>query len=55
MDAVANVYKGFKPLQAEDIANAVTWITGLPAHVNINDLVIMPTAQASPGYVHRNL
>lgn len=55
MDAAANVYKGFKPLQAEDIANAVTWITSLPAHVNINDLVIMPTAQASPGYFNKVL
>jgi 3-hydroxy acid dehydrogenase / malonic semialdehyde reductase len=55
MAAVANVYKGFTPLHAEDIANAVTWITGLPSHVNINDLVIMPTAQASPGYVHKVL
>jgi NADP-dependent 3-hydroxy acid dehydrogenase YdfG len=55
MTAVANVYKGFAPLQAEDIASAVIWITGLPAHVNINDLVIMPTAQASPGYVLKNL
>jgi len=54
-DDAANVYKGFYPLQAEDIANAVVWITGLPGHVNINDLVIMPTAQASPGYVHRIL
>ena len=55
MNAVANVYKGFAPLQAEDIANAVIWITGLPAHVNINDMVIMPTAQASPGYIHKIL
>jgi len=55
LDAAANVYKGFSPLQAEDIANAVIWITELPAHVNINDLVIMPTAQASPGYVHKVL
>ena len=55
MDAVANVYKGFEPLQAEDIAAAVIWVTGLPAHVNINDLVIMPTAQASPGYIHKIL
>lgn len=53
MEAVANVYKGYKPLEAEDIASAVLWITGLPPHVNINDLVIMPTAQASPAYVHR--
>lgn len=54
-EAAANVYKGFKPLEAEDIANAVLWITSLPAHVNINDLVIMPTAQASPGYFHKIL
>ena len=55
MEAAANVYKGFKPLEAEDIANAVLWVTSLPAHVNINDLVIMPTAQASPGYFHKVL
>jgi NADP-dependent 3-hydroxy acid dehydrogenase YdfG len=55
MEAVANVYKGFEPLKAEDIAEAVLWVTGLPAHVNINDMVIMPTAQASPGYIHRIL
>jgi len=55
LDAAANVYKGFTPLKAEDIAGAVIWITGLPAHVNINDLVIMPTAQASPGYIHKVL
>jgi 3-hydroxy acid dehydrogenase / malonic semialdehyde reductase len=54
-NSAANVYKGFTPLQAEDIASAVLWITGLPPHVNINDLVIMPTAQASPGYVHKVL
>lgn len=54
-NAAANVYKGFTPLRAEDIANAVVWATGLPAHVTINDLVIMPTAQASPGYVHKIL
>jgi NADP-dependent 3-hydroxy acid dehydrogenase YdfG len=55
LEAAAIVYKGYKPLEAEDIANAVLWITSLPAHVNINDLVIMPTAQASPGYFHKVL
>lgn len=54
-DVAANVYKGFAPLQAEDIANAVVWITGLPAHVTINDLVIVPTAQASPGNLYKEL
>ena len=52
-EAAANVYKGYQPLKAEDISNAVLWITSLPVHVNINDLVIMPTAQASPGYWHK--
>ncbi len=55
LEAAANVYKGFKPLEAEDISSAVLWITSLPAHVNINDLVIMPTSQASPGYFNKVL
>lgn len=42
-----SVYNGFTPLVAEDIANVVYYVTTLPAHVNINDLVLMPTAQAS--------
>jgi 3-hydroxy acid dehydrogenase/malonic semialdehyde reductase len=42
-----NVYKGFSPLTAEDVANTVQYVTSLPPHVNINELVLMPTAQAS--------
>lgn len=42
-----NVYKGFTPLSAADVADAVWYVTTLPAHVNINDLILMPTAQAS--------
>ncbi len=55
MEAVANVYRGYTPLVADDIAEAIRWVTSLPPHVNINDMVIMPTAQASPGYFHKNL
>jgi NADP-dependent 3-hydroxy acid dehydrogenase YdfG len=54
IEAAASVYKGYKPLEADDIANAVLWVTSLPGHVNINDLVIMPTAQASPAYIHKS-
>ena len=43
----ATPYIGFKPLHGEDIANAIYYCATLPDHVNINDLVIMPTAQAS--------
>ncbi|MBK7030734.1 MAG: SDR family oxidoreductase [Bacteroidales bacterium] len=54
-ELAANVYKGFTPLTGHDIAEAATWIAGLPPHVNVNDLVIMPAAQASPAYFDKNL
>lgn len=41
------VYKGLTPLYARDIADTVLWCIQRPAHVNINDLVIMPSAQAN--------
>jgi len=47
------VYKGFTPLKGEDIAEAVFYCTTLPRHVNINDLVNMPTAQASANHFHK--
>jgi 3-hydroxy acid dehydrogenase / malonic semialdehyde reductase len=40
------VYEGFTPLYAEDIAEAVLFAVTRPPHVNIDDLVIMPAAQA---------
>jgi len=46
-ERAGSVYNGFTPLNAEDVAEVVWYVTTLPAHVNINDLVIMPTAQAS--------
>jgi len=47
------VYKGFEPLKAEDIANIVEFIINQPQHVNINDITVMPTAQASSTIVNR--
>lgn len=41
------VYEGFEPLTAMDIAETIWFIVSRPAHVNINDLTIMPTAQAN--------
>ncbi|MGB7396151.1 MAG: SDR family NAD(P)-dependent oxidoreductase [Pricia sp.] len=47
-DEKANsVYDGFKPLEAEDVAETLYFVVTRPAHVNIADLVITPTAQAS--------
>lgn len=48
------VYQGFENLVAADIADAVYYAISRPAHVNINDLVIMPTAQPQAGLIHRN-
>lgn len=48
-----NVYKGFEALTAEDIAETIYWTATRPAHVNISDLVITPTAQASPTHTYR--
>ena len=42
------VYAGTTPLSPEDIAEAVAWVVGLPGHVNINRLEMMPTCQG-PG------
>jgi len=41
-----SVYAGTVPLTPEDIAEAVAWVVGLPPHVNVNRLEIMPTCQA---------
>lgn len=47
------VYKGFKPLSPNDVADAVFYVANTPEHVNINDLVIMPTAQACAVVLNR--
>jgi NADP-dependent 3-hydroxy acid dehydrogenase YdfG len=46
-DRAKSVYKGLEPLKAEDIAETIYWVASRPAHVNINDIVIMPTVQAN--------
>jgi NADP-dependent 3-hydroxy acid dehydrogenase YdfG len=49
------VYEGFKPLQPEDIAEAVIWCLERPPHVNVQELVVFPTDQVGVGqmYIHR--
>jgi 3-hydroxy acid dehydrogenase/malonic semialdehyde reductase len=42
-----SVYKGVKPLSPEDIAETIYWTASRPAHVNINDIIIMPAVQAN--------
>ncbi len=45
-DKAAKVYEGTKPLSAENIAETVAWIAGLPPHMNVNRIELMPTCQA---------
>jgi 3-hydroxy acid dehydrogenase / malonic semialdehyde reductase len=48
-----DVYKGFTPLFANDIAETILFMLTRPAHVNIDDVLIMPTAQAFSRVIHR--
>jgi 3-hydroxy acid dehydrogenase/malonic semialdehyde reductase len=43
-----SMYAGYKALQAEDIADIIHFVVTRPYHVNIEDLIVYPTAQASP-------
>jgi NADP-dependent 3-hydroxy acid dehydrogenase YdfG len=48
-----STYENFEPLTGEDIANIVVFAANQPPHVNINDILITPTAQANSVMVHR--
>ena len=48
------VYQGYKALQPEDIADIIHFVVTRPYHVNIEDLIVYPTAQASATIVHKN-
>lgn len=52
-DRAEQVYKGFQPLEAKDIAEIIAFVCQAPPHVNIADLVVMPTAQAGSTIVHK--
>ena len=53
-ERAANVYKGFEPLRAEDIADIIHFVISRPYHVNIADLMVLPTAQASVTVMNRS-
>lgn len=52
-DRADAVYKGMTPLSPDDVAEAVVWIAAQPSHVQIAEIVILPTDQASVTHVHR--
>ncbi len=48
------VYEGVaEPLVAEDVAEVVRWVASLPSHVDIDEVVVRPRAQAAQHKVHR--
>lgn len=49
------VYEGFDNLVAKDIADCIWFVVSRPPHVNINDMVVMPTAQASGSIFSKKL
>jgi len=52
-EQAAQVYKGLKPLTAEDVAEAIAYVVTRPPHVDIDYVSIKPTAQATATAVHR--
>jgi NADP-dependent 3-hydroxy acid dehydrogenase YdfG len=52
-ERASKVYKGYIPLTPEDVAESVWFAINQPKHVNITEIVLMPTAQASNTIVHR--
>ena len=52
-ESARKVYQGFSPLQANDIAETILFMVTRPEHVNIADLLILPTAQASATMVDK--
>jgi 3-hydroxy acid dehydrogenase/malonic semialdehyde reductase len=49
-----SVYEGYKPMTARDIAEMVHFVTTLPPHLCVNDLVVTSMAQANSFYINRD-
>lgn len=52
-DRASATYEGYEPLRAEDIADIIHFVVTRPYHVNIADLLVMPTAQANATIVNK--
>ncbi len=53
-DKAKKPYEGLTPLKGEDVADAILYAVTRPAHVNIQELIVMPTDQASLWHISRN-
>ncbi len=52
-EAASRVYAGVQPLRPEDVAECIRWAIAQPAHVNVDEIVVRPRAQATAVEVHR--
>lgn len=52
-DRAKTVYQGYRPLTGNDIADAVFWIASRPAHVQVAEVIIFPSAQASAAVMNK--
>ncbi len=52
-ERAAKVYDGFEPLRAEDVADVVAFMATRPAHVNVADVLLLPTAQGAAATIFR--
>jgi NADP-dependent 3-hydroxy acid dehydrogenase YdfG len=48
------VYKGMQPLTGADVADCIVWVVTRPPHVNVDEMVVRPIAQATTRDVARN-
>ncbi len=52
-EKAAKVYEGTRALRAEDVADTVVWVVSRPPHINVEEILLMPTDQASVWMTHR--
>jgi serine 3-dehydrogenase len=48
------VYQGLEPLRGEDVADAVLFCATRPAHANVREMILLPSAQAGSAHIHRD-
>lgn len=54
-DKASNVYKGYTPLVAEDIASAIAYIINSPEHMQVADITVFPKAQAGATTIRKKM
>ncbi|MEE8575818.1 MAG: SDR family NAD(P)-dependent oxidoreductase [candidate division Zixibacteria bacterium] len=53
VERASRTYQGYKPLEALDIAESVLWVASRPDHVQVAQMLVLPTAQAAASVLHK--